>query len=130
MPIFLQRTEVLMNELNERGYCVVKNHDGTYTANYRGELKTFSGRKAKGDAYAWAKRCWHTSFIRTENDPADSTIAILAEEWGISQQRVSQMERNAIGKVREALLSDPMLLGLLRDLQIRTEDLGCFEVCS
>ena len=116
-----------MSQPNERGYFVTNNGDGTYSGNYCGECKVFLGRKAKENAHEWCKNRWLSSFIRREVDPVDDTVEILAKRWNVSQQRVGQIERNAMGKIREALLGDPALIGLLRELRIHTEDLQCFE---
>jgi DNA-directed RNA polymerase sigma subunit (sigma70/sigma32) len=53
--------------------------------------------------------------------------SLLADLLGISSSRVEQIEVDALCKIRDGLMNDPQLIGIMDELGIRTEDLREFE---
>jgi len=112
----------------ERGYLVERFGD-TYIATFNGEQKEWRGPKAKGRAYDWACKKWKRSLIRREDasTPPLITHAEIGKMFDISASRVEQVEVDALVKIRDGLINDPLLIGIMDELNIRTQDLADFE---
>lgn len=112
----------------ERGYLIERFGD-TYIATFQGEQKEWRGTNAKGRAYDWAHKKWKRSLIRRDPPtvPPLITHAELGRMFNISASRVEQCEVDALIKIRDGLINDPMLIGIMDMLNIHTEDLAEFE---
>lgn len=112
----------------DRGYVIERDGD-SYIATFNGEQKEWRGPTAKGRAYDWASKKWKRSLIRREGPsmPPLITHAEIGKMFNISASRAEQLEVDALIKIRDGLINDPMLIGIMDELDIRTEDLAEFE---